>query len=830
MEEANEPGADGLDLDTGGEETTPVPDPDLGEEAESVADPEPTDAGDVTEERAATPAGSQSTMSVTVDQMEAGYALYAGTMINNYGTESESRIERLSAEHFPLQLSYEQLQHHLRWSVRDSGQVGQLAEALGKWHLAVLVGERELGKGTIALQVGQDLLSGGKGVGEVLVNQAIQQTVRVNFFRLASRSAWVRGKILILGEAFDSENRDLLTFFDDLDDGRLGVLRDDLVRAECYLLLTAELSEKLPARIARLRGLGVLHDLLPPPVGLLEEGLFRHVERRFGPRERAGEGEATPVYELVDSQSREIAQRLRTLPRVATFVEEHLVAVAIEKLPLDDAIARLDDLSYWLLDQLADDVEAWSFTVALALACAAPRAREVPWLQFYPFWRQVARFLDRELRRTRLEASPRGIGADEELLLRARAEVIASAFPDGSVVRFVDTSYPERLWQVLLGPGRGLTSLLVPLLERLRDESDYYLREAAGRALGRIGRLDPAYLILPAIREAVAASEPARHVALGKVLQGVLACDDPRFISATLEWLNRAAADGKKDRAPWIRAVCLREIGVFDLRLALTELRRMIVETEIELAILELAAADRDLGAQGRGIRNIAGTNARTSRKLAYLHQREMLRVTRALLSGPRQHVLKAVEYALVGLGFALDPIRVLRELVAWRLDPSHDLGAVLALIFLDGEGIAEKLQRNKVVLWSEAGGEAQGVPPRCGRILFAATLDDDARGDLCEFLEMVFSSLDGLTSTLRRLLRHNFDQILVGWAREAQQVGGELLQTTVEELLGSLLDSRNPDLREQIFNLLQRNRIFAAENSGLRGMALRVLERRPEE
>lgn len=808
--------------DRGFEEPAAAPSVDAGV-AESTGPEDPGDR-DYRSTDATAPPESHSTMNATTNKLEAESVVYANIVYMDRG-DGDSRIERLSQEDFTIRLSPQQLEAHLRWSVRDSVQIGRVATALQESRLALIVGERNLGKETFAFQVAQHLLATQQRPRQVLMSRALQQNLRVSLTQLpAVRSSWARGNLLILSGAFDLENRDLLAFFADLNDGRFGALRDHLEKLDSFLVLTSELTERTPPGQHRLRSLGILHELLLPTAELRVEALYRHAERRFGPRERAIEGKGRAIYELLDSQYAALAEALRTLPRIVQFVEEHLAGVAATTLSIEEAVGRLDDLSQWLLDHLASDVEAWSFTVALALASAAPRSKGVPWLQFYPFWREVARSLDRQLRRNRTALTPRSLAADEDLLAKARAEVVDGGFLEGATIRFTDSSYPRRLWQVLLGPGRGLVALLVPLLSRLRNDGDFYLREAAGRALGRIGELDPSALVMPAVRSSARSADPKQHAALGKLFQGILGSGDRRYIRAALGWLSRAAAEDPEDRGPWMRAVCLREIGVFDLELAVFELRTMVVEADLSRAVVHLAAVDRRLEARDREVRRVTGTTAKVSRALTEIHTWEMRRAARAVLTD-RERVLKAVEFALVGLCFALDPVRVLRELARWRFDPEHDLGAVISLVFLDGDGIADKLHRNRVALWSDSASEG-GVPLQCSRLLAAAALDEEARRELGEFLEIVFGSLTLLPATLRRLLRHNFEVLLLRWSVEAEKSDENILRSAVEGLLRSLLQSPNPKLREEVYALLQRDRAFSAEGSELRPLALRVLER----
>ncbi len=746
------------------------------------------------------------------------YVIYGNVPGSGEGTP----LEALSRNHFDL-LSKEKLQHRASRFIVEQEEIRQLVETVEGSHLVVIVGCTELGKGTMALQTAWRIWEQReKDLQEVMLLKSPERDVRVNLDKVAANASEYSHCVLIVEDAFRRDNRDLITAFKELDSTRLTSLKEALIHNGIYLILTSD-AQKLPRRSGELRGLGVLQEVSGPGPRLRAKGLHRCAQRLT--EASIGDETRKAIERLLKERGQHLSEELGTMPRVVKFVERYLIDVAKGDLTIERALEKLRDLSIWFLEELTSEPEAWSFALALTLAYSAPPSRGVPWFQFYRFWQEVAKFLRRKLRRLTRDLAPRDLCADDALLRKTRAEVRRAPFPGVDTVHFVDESYPERLWRVLLGPGRGVVSLLVPLLQRLTTEQDFYLREIAARALGRTGELDPGYVTFPMISAYASSEIPAHHVALGELFQGILGTEDAAYRAGCLFWLRRST-EGDDPRNVLVRAVCLREIGVFDLDLAIAQMRLLIDEKLADKAG-ELSELHQQLKRAEAQARKEAAEAGKT-RLIDAVHDWVMDRIAADLIFPDRERAaLAAVQFGLVGLCFAVDPIRVFEKLRPWLADDDdRGLASLVALLFLDGEGIAVKLGRYKIpVPTAEV---TLGEPaPACNRILAAAALAPEATRTLGDFLERVFQSLAAFPGLFRKRLRANFLTLLKSWAGEAVESSVEELQDTVEELVAGLLSAQAPELREEIFGLLHRDRDFAASDSELRPLAIRILTRK---
>ena len=756
----------------------------------------------------------------TQGDVKAGENFQVAENIYNIDGREASTLESFGREHCQP-LDEQQLAGHVRHLLFDDAEVENHLATLSRQRICLLTGEPNLGKGALALQLAHRIwLASSQPPREVLLVRSLDREVRLKVDRICADTKKYGRRILLFEDAFDLENRDLLDFAADLDQNRLEDLRKLLIDQETFILLTSDEAHLPRGTVRALRRIKVLTAVSAPSEEILRRGFEEHGRRVSGDW---SEEEQAFARELLDSHSAEILSTLRTLPRVRRFLDEYLLDLANERIALDRALARIDDLSDWLLEDLVDPPEGLAFVVSLALAYAAPPLRAVPWLQFHALWTTVSDYMRSQLKHEERELTPRTLGVDGFLLRKARAEVRPKPFPAADTIRFTDSSYIQRLWEVLLGAGRGLTSLMVPLLQELMGKGDFYLREPAAQALGRIGQIDPLYLVRPTIRRYSRSDNPAHHVALGELFQGALGAQhgggrDENYLAGCLTWLRQDTAS-QNPKAAWVRVICIREMGAFDLGLAVRELKSLIDE-KLEDKASQLSFFHQALRRFEVDDRPQAAATGASS-AMDEWHDQVLDQISEALFESDQGKIIAAVSFCIVGLCLVEDPIQVFEELLSWLTGTDRGLAAMLALLFLDGRGIANTLDRNKIQLTSVNGRKGQRRP-LFSRILAAATLAGDSLAHLSNFLERVYGATREFPLLFRRRLRSNFRIILKGWAEEA--VRYDEPRSAMEDLLTRLLAVRNQELKAEVFELLQRDREFLEPGSRLHRLAVRVI------
>ena len=733
--------------------------------------------------------------------------------VSVFGSET-SRPQELSLDRHFQKWDRQQLDDFAGNAVYEEDEIRRLEVTLSERHLLVITGEEEVGKGAIALL----LAARWRTSIQVFYSMGLSDEVAVSLERLSEKGGRCSGSVLIFRDAFVSQNPGLLRIPRELDSGQLGRLQQRLAESGTFLILTSDRAWLRSADAeVRLKSLGILQEVKGPEPERLRQELNRRAQA-VG----LTEGVRDKVVRVVSEHDRRIVTELNTVPRIERFVRFYLLAVARAELELGEALARAQNRDAWLLSELASDTEAWSFALALVLAQPLPSPAGVPWYPFHRLWREIASHLRRELKLAREPRPAKSLLVDRELLDRVRAQV-RRAPPGADIIQFQGSVDPSALWEVLLGPGRSLVSSLVPLLQRLADEGDFSLREAAARALGRIGRVDPVNLVFPLIQSWSESDAPYRHrMALGRMLQGVFGGRDAEYRELCLRQF-RYTSLWRSGKDIWPGAVALREIGRFDLTLAVRELVDLL----------------------GRGLRDRPGHVSPLDRELLRVyeekrrsdekregHTREEERIRKALdlatpvmFSGPEElHALAAVQFSLVGLCFAGSPIRVLAELRGrLRERAEGKLLPLLTLLFLRTQGIADLLERNKTsVPVSEPEEGKAAVTVSVNDLVYFASFEDGAVECLCEILSTVFHGAEEFPGLISRSFKTRFALLLKSLAKDAVQIPD--VQKACTTLFASFLDAEDRDLKETVFQLLRRDPDFTKEGSKMAELAREAL------
>lgn len=742
-----------------------------------------------------------------------GRQVSLGGDINNILLGPQAPARDLSPEHFKIlePRDLESLTDGVAFAHED---LERLEEILTGRRILVIAGEEEVGKGTMALLLASRL-RGSDLPRLTLCAEGLASEVRVSLDRMAGDRQAFGDRTIVFEDAFEARNRDLLRFVRALDPGRLDQLRGRLEEAGTYVIFTSD-SSRLPGEdlLHLLSNLSVLHELRGP--GPDEVRRFLAERARSLSLEAVDGACRSRVEAFLEQQSHRLMDDLRTIPRIARFLDSHLLQILVGGIEIEQALRKFRHRADWLLTDLAEDPEAWSFVLALVLAQPMPTPHGVPWFQLQRLWHVLCRHLRRELR----SFGPARLVLDSVFLEKVGAEVRRSPF-SSDCVRFRAPIDPEALWEHLLGSGRALVGSVAPLLRELAEGNDFTLRECAARALGRIGRMDPRHMTYPLIHGWSHSSSEGHHAALGLLFQGILAARDSEYGEACLYQLRRSIWNGYQIDAG---AVALREIGAVDLVLALGDLVEMLsgllgewkgqVRPE-DHEVLRLAEQLRRLQAESSGAgREWMDKGRQIATPLLFDSRRE-------------QAGLDAVQYALVGLCFALDPVDVLAELrdqLARRAEGR--LLPLLALLFLRQGGIADILERHKLPIPLLPDGAEGAKTVRLGELVVALSRGTEAVRSLARVVEAVFRGTGTFPGWICRSFRERLRDLLKTWARESLEV--PQIRDACTDLFAELLASSDSELKDLVFRLLQQDPDFVGADKPLGPWAVDALTRRP--
>jgi hypothetical protein len=710
-------------------------------------------------------------------------------------------------------------------SLIDEDQVTEVLARLERFRVLLLAGPRGLGKGGLGL-LAATRITIREGLEEVLGAGALDRSVRLRTDSLFDAEGEYSRRVLFFEDFHDDGNPSLGGLIRRLDAPRLQALTGQLETAGSYLVLTSA-PDRLPDRLERLRSLGIAFEIQPPSEADLVRVLKQQAALRRVELDRRDPDLAGQVDAVLDEHGRRLAVEIRTIPRAVRFVDELLIPLAQGELTLEQAMDRLDDVERWLLSELprkgedSEDRTLWSFTLALVLASAHPHVRWVPWTALHTLWRVVEKVLDRELGGGpdgEVPSVGRPLGrliVDRPFLDRVRAEAGRLAYPIGEAVRFCDPATADRLWRVLLGPGRALLSTFASEVTRLAGSEDPVLRRIAARCLGRMGELQPQAIVLPRFERWQESGSDEDSFAMGEMAIGALASDDRDYVNGCLERLRRVVETAV------VEGSTSGFMALVPLGLAEDE---WVFETLEVLLEKRLGEPERQAPPVSRRMHQFVEEISGEQRALDHLSAEVLQEVALATMAQNEvsaTFALHSVQYVLVGLCFGGDPISVFEYLSRW-LKESSAIAPWLSLMILRERGMLEILEDHPLPAPSDhEEPERAWDRGRISRILLAAD-DEESVRVLARFLERTFEACEPFPARLRDKLRRDLVELLAGWTLAAAP--SEQLRPRMVVLLRSLVESSVDTLGRDVFALLNRDPRMTLEGSDEESLAREAL------
>jgi hypothetical protein len=711
-----------------------------------------------------------------------------------------ARVEELSRRHFA---PYAELKPLFGAAAYDEEELQRLECICERHRVAVIAGDPAVGKGTFARLVAARLSGASEPPRPVFETPPLAPEIHAPLRQLADGTTF-EGGIWLFRDFLVTRHRDLQLFVDELNEVSLDSLGKHLTKAQAYLLLTSDNSHLEEGVRVRLDALGILHVTKGPESGQVLRLLQRKAEMLAQPP-RADLEMRLEAKEIVDRKGADIVARLRTPPRVILFLERYLLKIAKKEITLDRALelaaGRVDHLAEWLLRDLVSDLETWAFALALVLAQPVPPHRGAPWLLVHELAQAIARHLRLLLREPRARGT---VIEDEGRLDRLGAEVIRFPFPGWDVARFRDESYPEKLWRVLLGPGRELLSVLLPLLRRLAEDRSrsFETRSLAACALGRGGELDARAVIFPALAEwSRSEREMDDYRIRGHLLQGVLGSPPSSFSEACLRQMRQSVETAMGERA-WAPALTLGTLAETELSLAIDGL--------VLLAHANLVGLDLNLDrAEEDELRR--NEELFTAALKSLEGQAKSLDLVTPILCRDEEDPLRAlmaVQYALVGLCLFHGPLTPLRELASRLV--VHDGGrlvALPALLLWRQGGIVDVLEGDYALSLTQGLSWRNSVQGVASRFLAAAAAEPNGAEELAELLSGSYLQTGKLPGTFARYLRSRLRDRVREWVLQIAATAGQPdVWQAGRTLCSTLLRSRVSGLKEDIHLLLRED------------------------
>ena len=706
--------------------------------------------------------------------------------------------------------------------VADSAEIEHLRRVLVEKRILILSGEPGLGKTTTAIHLAAVVSEHAAVEGasaeppETYLIPTLDRYVKIDPHEICECGDKQSNRFVVFKDAFARRNHDLVGFFSQLTQFSLGEFADKLRKDNSYLVFTVTSSDTAQLQTALTDG-GLRYELKHLGDELLLEGL----KRKLAHLARGPQVASERLERLQDPEQQKImVARLRTMPRIVSFVEYYLRDSGTNVGgDLDEAIRNFEDIAHWFHRELPADFESWCFTMSLGLAHCLCETQGVSWVDFENLRRSVWQCLKRdpELFPPRSNLNEHAVGEpsektttllDDPYLKTGRAEIVKDPNSLADLIRFRDDSYPHRLWAIFLKHHRRILTMLLPRLsEMAEDHSGRYdpeQRALSARIIGRIGEIDSDRVTLSVMSRWINSDDVRHRATIGALYQGILASRDERYRAYFLELLkslsapDRAGGGREDEKNRLLTSIAVySQIGSYDLSLAMNGLEG--------IARQKLVPVMRDVQRIGRLIertQNEVSQQSSAEEAIGILIYQEMLSDLAGRLYAQQRHIFVGILYAISSLSLTTDPISVFRELRRWMETSNQETGALVALMFLVKDGIATTLESWQVEI--SEGESASAEKKTCNPIIVAMTLGPEFVLETARFLVTIFESSSAkfiFPKEFMRFLRESFLSHLQTWVEEALHV--ESCRKAMENLFTELMRIHNQVLFEPIYQLL---------------------------
>lgn len=684
--------------------------------------------------------------------------------------------------------------------------------------LLVLSGEPELGKATLALEIIRRTAKDQAPLCEVLQCHALEATINVPLEAWAADPAY-RDRALLLKDAFAHGNASLRGLGRRLSREQLDQLTEALGQANMFVVVTSD-TAALPPEWRSVAD-ELCCELSPPPHDVLRRHLNDEIAG-FAARPRVG-----PALQLDDDQRAQLLAALRTIPRLIRFSRHYFEALACGRSTIVAALRDFDSLTHWFMIELRDGAPAaWCLAFAMCLLKADPAVRCVPWAAVMALAGLVARHLRHSIPSWK-GRQPQFVEPDETLLAAARMEIVADTSANGDHVRFLDDRYGADLWRVLAQSGRALLWTIYPLLTTHVDRRGLFWLDTM-TALGRIGAIDGMSRLDQPLRRLAGATSRLDHIALGRLLVGVLASGS----SACFESCVRSLRIMAERASAWPFMLAMREIGLVDLTRAIREMVDL-TQRRIRPRLSGLDALHRILvGALGKQRDALRGLteNVEITRQLDRSMD-ESLRALFGLIFDPEiVDLLDAARFAAIGLCFGRNPVEVcIAFLPHLETDstiavsaPDPATGCIVAMLFfaVDPDAVFSVIDRDE---FKQQASIVGGTVLKQSRVTLGLAEDPSGRaGPFARFLACTFESLSALPPAIGGPMKDHLLQCVKRWCRDA--VRAAPTTPAARELLCWLRGDAHSSLSAAVTTLLRSDEEFRKPGGPLRALAVDVL------
>jgi energy-coupling factor transporter ATP-binding protein EcfA2 len=668
--------------------------------------------------------------------------------------------------------------------VYDEAFADGLLATLNQHRFLLLTGEDDSGKTSMARYLAGRLREEANFQRNTLVYGPQRKEVRLHLPSLLQKEENLHGRVLVFRDALEYQNPFVGSFLISMKAETVTSLTQDLARIECYLIMTAA-SSSLPGGCATNMPAWLRPSLPPLAPELVLQGVEAHLSLFF----EQNTDQSLAGRQVSAEQKQQIAERGRTISWAARFIDSQLISILRGEKSVADAFVEFDSMSSWFQTSAVNNLEAWMYCLASVLADPLSSKEGVPWTEFFIMYDAVRNHL---LQHRRPKAKERPF---DEPALQTSSGITTKRDRTYArdLVLFKEASDVDRYWRILLTQFRALLTDLVPVLVELTGHDSPFVRSRAAQALGRIGFIDARAIAKPWLEAWSRSKNWQERSLVGYAVQGILSAGAADYRNFVLEWLDDCI---ERREQSWATVAAFKQIGMVDLSLGIEKLRE-VARNKLAPVLEEDRKIDRRLQQLGR---QLAETGVPLSKVIVLLNE-----YYRGLFDDA-QEIAPTFKYAIVALAMNELP-SVLAHLSRWALGTSG-MGALVCLLFLQKEGIADELTARKQWLATpQADGSRKDST--CNMVLASIIDSPEAVRVLATFLgDMYAALLDFSPPDLAALLKNLLFDYCKVWIHEALPIPS--CRAAMVELVGRLLKSNVEDLWQRTYEWLTSDPDFS--------------------
>jgi hypothetical protein len=686
------------------------------------------------------------------------------------------------------------------WRI-DEGVLAQVRACLVEHRFALLTGRRELGKACVALAAAGQLLE------DIGVNHSSIYRVR----DLAADCSFdpakpdlgcdiSAGGVIIVKDAVEGDNQDLLRFLKRLDKQALTGMTEALAKAELFLILTVAdnlLDAKLSTVSGRLASLGVRISIPLPTVKQLVWTWTRTAAR-------LSKVSRIPIAPPPDEG---VLIELQTHPRITRFFDVWVAAASGQSTPptVQQVLAQLDDSRAWMeAVRSSPNQSEWYAALALLLGLSISNRPYVPWNEFYCLLEQVAAALAPP------SSTPlaRTVTMPNLDPIRAHLRNETGPFPR-KVVAFKEVQDGTRLWQALLDndpliASRLLSHFLVVAAGEVPQSSDVDTRRLAARVIGKLCTHNPSLVVRRA--QEWLSDNSIDMMLLGELAQGVVASGDDLMRTHILEVLLERRPD---DVLTAMLLYTLPILSLSDFGGAIFVFRKTVARN--------LRKDVSNLAALNKGIREsrLVAAQARQAGDAAlqtYFQEFHGL-LTERYFAVTNQNFLMAIQECLAFLCFFGGGVEVMHDLFTNTNQHVHPL---VTGLFIGPGGVAQRAAEGAESLAAEDGS------PLKNPFLLSLKVKSGAVEQMTDVVLRLDKNIDFFPKDIRSAMRKQLLNLLLRWMRKS--VADPHIANKLVAVFRRLLNHRKSSIADDLEGELKAIRQMPDNSDRLRRMATRAL------